>query len=300
MDSCLAYMIDGVRKPITAGGGVRLQAASSGRCWGGLHLEVGESQGKVGGALLANGHMVSMNPNDTALPIYLRDEHSEDWVPHLFQPGAFMVHPEGEPIWILSPQPSQMSVAIISGAFLDSLSGGHRKLRAAINVDDPVLRHLFWALIEEVNRPSPEEALTRSLVNSFAIALGSRLGRQAPTTPLRDGLKPAQLSRLRAWIGGNLSAHISVSAMAAEAGLSDAQFSRKFKRTTGYSPWEYVIERRLQQARVMLDRGETICDAAAECGFVDQAHLSRLFKRRFDVSPAAYTKQRGVSIGGII
>ena len=299
MDSRVAYMIDGVCEPITAVSGVRLQAASSGQGWEGLHLEVGESQGNVRGALLANGHMVSMNPNDAALPIYLRNERGTDWVPHMYQPGTFMIHPEGQPIWLLSPQPSRWSLAIISSAFLDAMSGGHRKLAAAINVDDPVLQHLFWALIEEANRPSPEETVTRSLVSSFAIAVGSRLGRQAPTTLVGDELKPAQLSRLQAWLSRNLNMHISVSAMAEEAGLSDTQFSRKFKRTTGYSPWEYVIELRLQQARAMLDRGETICSAAAECGFVDQAHLSRLFKRRFNVSPAAYAKQGGVSIGGI-
>ena len=292
MDSRVAYMIDGVCKPITAGGSVRLRAASSGQCWGGLHLEVGESQGNVGGVLLANGHMVSMNPNDVALPIYLRDECGEHWVPHLFQPGTLMIHPEGHPIWVVSPQPSQWSAAIISGAFLDAVSGGHRNLRAAINVDDPVLRHLFWALIEEVNRPSRDETVTRSLVDSFAIAVGSRLGRQAPGGRMGDALKPAQLSRLQTWLSRNLHLHISVPAMAVEAGLSETQFARKFKRTTGYSPWDYVIELRLQRARALLGRGETICNAAAACGFVDQAHLSRLFKRRFHVSPAAHTKQR--------
>ena len=299
MDSRLAYMIDGVCKPITAVSGVRLQAASSGRRWGGLHLEVGDSQGNVHGALRAHGHMISMNPNDAALPIYLRDERNTDWVQHMFQPGTLMIHPEGQPIWVLSPQPSRWSLAIISGAFLDAVSGGHRKLAAAINVDDPVLQHLFWALIEEANCPSPEETVTRSLVGSFALALGSRLGRQVPAALAGDGLKPAQFSRLHAWIGRNLNARISVSAMAAEAGLSDAQFSRKFKRTTGHSPWDYVIELRLQQARTLLDQGEAICSAAAECGFVDQAHLSRLFKRRFNVSPAAYAKQGGASIDRI-
>jgi len=60
----------------------------------------------------------------------------------------------------------------------------------------------------------------------------------------------------------------------------------------GQTPWEYVMELRLQRVVTLLKTGETIGAIAAECGFFDQAHLARLFKKRFGLAPSAFIERR--------
>ena len=61
-----------------------------------------------------------------------------------------------------------------------------------------------------------------------------------------------------------------------------------FKRVMGVSPHQYVMARRLERVRRLLNDGEEIHTAAATAGFNDQSHLTRDFKRSFGVTPGAY------------
>jgi AraC family transcriptional regulator len=70
--------------------------------------------------------------------------------------------------------------------------------------------------------------------------------------------------------------------------MSPYHFSRLFKESTGFSPHQYVIERRVQQAKELL--GSTtlpIAEIALLCGFANQSHLNRHLKRLFGVSAKA-------------
>jgi AraC family transcriptional regulator len=69
------------------------------------------------------------------------------------------------------------------------------------------------------------------------------------------------------------------------ADLSPAHFARAFKHETGFTPHTYLMRLRLERARARLVAGASIRDVATECGFADQAHLSRLFKRRYGLTP---------------
>jgi AraC-like DNA-binding protein len=56
------------------------------------------------------------------------------------------------------------------------------------------------------------------------------------------------------------------------------------------------MERRIQRARQMLAAGHSIADSAFACGFSDQPHLGRAFKKRFGVTPSAFVgATRGAS-----
>ena len=78
--------------------------------------------------------------------------------------------------------------------------------------------------------------------------------------------------------------------MASQVGLSAAHFSREFKRSTGLTPWDYVVRIRLDRAREALMNGLCSATVASQFGFADQSHMARLFKVRFGVSPSAYVK----------
>ena len=102
----------------------------------------------------------------------------------------------------------------------------------------------------------------------------------AERPPLRD---------LQSWIADNLTADLSVAALAERAYMSPRNFARAFRREVGVTPGAYVESVRLERARAELEAGDASVDAvAAMCGFGTVETMRRAFQRRFDTGPAAY------------
>jgi AraC-like DNA-binding protein len=83
---------------------------------------------------------------------------------------------------------------------------------------------------------------------------------------------------------------LDLARLAKEVGLSPFQVVRAFKRRFGVPPHVYQLTVRIARARRLLLQGVATADVAAECGFVDQSHLSRHFKQHVGVTPVAYAK----------
>ena len=73
----------------------------------------------------------------------------------------------------------------------------------------------------------------------------------------------------------------------AVAYLSPYHFARQFKASTGRSPHQYVIARRVERAKQLLRGGDdlSLAQVAARAGSWDQGHFTRLFKRLVGVTP---------------
>ena len=82
-----------------------------------------------------------------------------------------------------------------------------------------------------------------------------------------------------------------VDQMAAAANMSKYHFIRSFRNATGLTPWRYVINRRMLQARQLLaDPDLSIKQIAFRLGFNDPNYFSRLFRKETGVSPKAFRK----------
>jgi AraC-like DNA-binding protein len=80
----------------------------------------------------------------------------------------------------------------------------------------------------------------------------------------------------------------SIAALASQAGLSRAYYSRKHRQLTGLSPLDHRRQARVLTARSMIQAGAELADAAAGAGFADQAHMTRQFRQILGVTPGAY------------
>ena len=80
--------------------------------------------------------------------------------------------------------------------------------------------------------------------------------------------------------------------VAASGAISRFQLNRAFKSAYGVTPHARLIEIRLARARALLRRSEAPAAVAADCGFADQSHLIRWFRRAYGLPPGAFSRGR--------
>jgi AraC-like DNA-binding protein len=119
---------------------------------------------------------------------------------------------------------------------------------------------------------------------------------------LRPHLRPARPSRTRAQpehaavrraatlLRERWNERVPLAEVAAAAGLSRFELVRRFHAQTGMTPHAFRTNLRIARARALLAAGEPPAVVAAECGFADQAHLTRTFRRVVGVTPARYAR----------
>lgn len=91
------------------------------------------------------------------------------------------------------------------------------------------------------------------------------------------------------WIEDNLQSPISLSRLAAEAGLSEKYFCRVFKVFTGHTPTDYINMLRIDRACNLLSFEQmTVTEAALSCGFSDMSYFSKLFLRYKGTTPSKW------------
>lgn len=154
---------------------------------------------------------------------------------------------------------------------------------------------------------SPEIAILDSLVHSIGLALQADLLSDQPggriygdtlanalathllrhysdqkhlTKDLKGKLSPRQVQLIIEFIDANLSSDLGLDELAALVELSPSYFCHAFKQTLGIPPHRYVIQQRVERAKQLIKHENfSLSEVAALCGFSDQSHLTRHFKR---------------------
>jgi transcriptional regulator GlxA family with amidase domain len=99
------------------------------------------------------------------------------------------------------------------------------------------------------------------------------------------------LNHVLNYIDENLGAELQVSDLAKLTHISVAYFFRTFRLAVGISPAKYLTNRRLEQAKqLMLRTDRPLAQIAHDCGFCDQSHFNRVFRRRIGTTPAAWRR----------
>jgi AraC-like DNA-binding protein len=118
------------------------------------------------------------------------------------------------------------------------------------------------------------------------------------TKPIRGGLAPWQIRRVKTHIEANLDASIRVKELAELVKLSSFHFCRAFRDSFGDSPHFYLMRRRVERAQaLMLTTKASLGQIAADCGLADQAHFNKLFRRFVGESPGMWRRARATEPG---
>jgi AraC family transcriptional regulator len=105
------------------------------------------------------------------------------------------------------------------------------------------------------------------------------------------GLARWQARRALAYIDAHLGSRLDVPMLAKLVSFSKSHFSRAFKQSLGLPPMTYVKMRRIERAKaLMTSTDQQLTDIALICGFADQSHLNRSFRRVLGVSPGRWRR----------
>jgi len=99
-----------------------------------------------------------------------------------------------------------------------------------------------------------------------------------------------RLARIKEYIHASLASDITLESLAAIAGFSKYHFLRYFRNQTGITPWQYIINYRVNQARVALENGAELADVVFNFGFSDHSHFNRQFKSIYGITPKKWQK----------
>jgi AraC-like DNA-binding protein len=138
------------------------------------------------------------------------------------------------------------------------------------------------------SQPSGGPAVEEAVLGAVA-ALRPHL-RPGPPDRGRDRAEHAAVRRARAHLRERWDQPVTLAELAAVAGLSRFELVRRFREQSGVPPHAYHVNLRVEEARRRLTAGQAPATVAADCGFADQPHLSRVFKRAVGVSPGRYAR----------
>lgn len=92
-------------------------------------------------------------------------------------------------------------------------------------------------------------------------------------------------------MAGDFAQPLEISDLAKRVGLSTSQLNRRFRSTYQMPPSEYLQRVRVHEAsRRLVDSDQSISDISLECGFYDQAHLTRTFRRWMGMTPRDFRR----------
>ncbi len=159
---------------------------------------------------------------------------------------------------------------------------------------DEQLRHIMLAMSHELMAGFPSGRLFGEYMGlSFATTLlTKRLATAARTGEYRGGLSPAKLRLIKAFVNDNLASGVSLTDMASLVQMGPCHFARAFKESTGLSPHQYVLRRRIDRAVEMLkDQHSSLAGIAYDLGFSSQGHFTTVFRKFTGTQPRSYREQ---------
>jgi AraC family transcriptional regulator len=159
---------------------------------------------------------------------------------------------------------------------------------------DATVRHTALALLRAMRNGAPdmyaESAIRWLVLHLVTFASGRADGVGGPQC---GSVSDRRLRRALDCIEQRYAEPISTAELAGIAGVSAFHFSRLFHQATGSSPYQRLLEVRLEAATRMLEQTDIpVAEVARHCGFSRANYFSTQFRSRFGLSPRDFRRGR--------
>ncbi|MUL39410.1 helix-turn-helix domain-containing protein [Gloeocapsopsis dulcis] len=231
-------------------------------------------------------------------PVHLLQTQGDKTRTGLYAKGDFCLTPAKMPFFARWDSEDRFLQIRITSQFIQSVAGetidtnpDHLELLPEFRTRDPQIEAISMLLLVELKQ---ENLGGKLYIDSLANVLAVHLLRQyAATKPhLRvyaGGLPQRQLLQVLDYINDHLNQDIKLADLAALLDMSQFHFSHLFKQSLGTSPYQYLLQQRIERAKQLLKHSDrAIIDIAFLCGFNSHSHLSKQFRQLTGMTPKDY------------
>ena len=165
------------------------------------------------------------------------------------------------------------------------------ELHDILQANDPAIHRTVMALAAEAAQGGIGSSL---LIESLACQLSVYILRRHAEVRFREeaparGLSARQRHLVDDYVKAHLDESISLNDLASTLALSRYHFARGFREAMGLTPHEFVLQQRVARAQLLLSRTrKPLHEIASMCGFADQSHMTRVFKKQLGTTPGKY------------
>ncbi|MCE9685363.1 AraC family transcriptional regulator [Shewanella sp. AS16] len=133
--------------------------------------------------------------------------------------------------------------------------------------------------------------LLTQITDTILVTMLQSMGLTKPLGRLKGGLSPVIAGRVKDFIQANFARQLYLQELAAIAQLSEYHFCRMFKTSFAVTPQEYLMQIRVERVKQRLIQGDaSLSDIALSCGFSNQSHMGRYFKKWVGITPGEFQK----------
>ena len=221
--------------------------------------------------------------------------------------GEILLLPGGVPHGIEVPQSLRMAVVhfhpevlawvgpeVATAKLMKSLRNWATPLSARkIVAPDALasLEHLTEEVVVEQNRRNPaREALLRALAIQAAVHFLRLMMAEIPPGAADETAR--RVLTVRSWMDRHFAEPCGVNSLAEMAHLAPTYFAAQFRRIVGSPPMTYLRQRRLEQARLLLEQtDQSVKEIAWSVGFNQADHFHHAFRQALGRTPLEYRRR---------
>ena len=207
--------------------------------------------------------------------------------------GGLCITPAGQPISAVWEKPLDHLGIFLDPAFVVQTAIENRfnpnfEFTEIYKNKDLLIQHIGLTLLAEAEA---ETSAGRLYADSLIQTLTLHLLKNYSTANfvrehLNGGLSGYKLRRVQEFINENLEEDLSLAEIAAVADLSQYHFARSFRKTTGFTPQQFLMQQRIERAKDLLAKDDLpIVEISLRTGFKNQSHFTTLFRKYTKFTP---------------
>lgn len=216
----------------------------------------------------------------------------------LYRQGDLCITPTGLSSGYCAEGEDHYLYVQISSVFLQKVAEealepntGQVELLPNFQIRNPQIESLLKLLQTETRQGGRMGSLyNESLTNALAVSLlQGHSSTQPRIAQYEGGLSDRKLLLATRYIADTLEQNIKLADLAQLVGISQSHFSRLFKQSMQLTPYQYLLQQRIERAKQLLKQTQRpLIEIALACGFDSHSHFSRQFRRATGMTPKAY------------
>jgi len=210
--------------------------------------------------------------------------------------GNLCITPAGQAISAIWKKPLDNMMLILDPGFIDRAAAENGfstgfEFAEVYKTSDPLIQQLGITLLEESSSEIPTGRLfADSVIQTLTLHLLTHYGTSKPgNTIVTGGLSGYKLRRVKEFIDANLDTDMSLADISSIADLSQFHFARAFRKSTGMTPQQFLMQQRIERAKELLSKDDLpIVEVSLRTGFKNQSHFTSLFRKFTSLTPKVW------------